>query len=98
MQREHIKELTGLIERILSAREAAAPPTSQTLLTARDVARLLQTNTQAVYRLARGGKLPAIKLSTRTLRWTEDAVMAFIAGGGIEADARKTLRLLRATG
>lgn len=97
MKREHIKELTGLVERILSERETS-PPTAPLLLTVRDVARCLQTNTQAVYRLAREGKLRAIKLSPRTLRWTEDAVMAFIAGGGIESETPKTLRVLRATG
>lgn len=98
MKRDHIKELTGLIERILSEREAAPPTIAPSLLTAPDVACLLQTNTQAVYRLAREGKLPAVKLSPRTLRWTEDAVLAFIASGGIQAESRKTLRVLRATG
>jgi excisionase family DNA binding protein len=53
-----------------------APP----LLTARDVAARLQTNTQTIYRLAREGKLPTVPISTRTRRWTEDAVEAFITG------------------
>lgn len=101
MKREHVTELAGLIERILSEREVAHALAAPTLLTARDVARCLQTNTQAVYRLAREGKLPAVKLSTRTLRWTEDSVTAFIASGGTivsDAGASKTLRGLRAAG
>lgn len=95
MKKEHIAELTGLIERLLSEREAtahSAPP----LLTAHDVAHRLQTNTQTIYRLAREGKLPAVKLSPRAYRWTEDIVSAFIAQQS-EVE-QKTLRLLRATG
>lgn len=63
------------------------------LLSARDVAQRLQTNKQAVYRLAREGKLPAVKVSARCLRWTEETVSAFIQAKDRGA---KTLRLLRA--
>jgi predicted DNA-binding transcriptional regulator AlpA len=101
VKRDHITELAGLIERILSEREAAHVPAAPALLTARDVAHCLQTNTQAVYRLAREGKLPAVKLNPRTLRWTEDAVSAFINGDGIiesSGNSSRTLRVLRPTG
>jgi len=87
---------------MLAERETATPQTAAPeLLTARDVARLLNSNTQAVYRLAREGKLPAVKLSPRTLRWTEDAVSAFILRGGIAEQndaAPNVLRGLRAAG
>jgi predicted DNA-binding transcriptional regulator AlpA len=66
------------------------------LLCARDVARRLQTNTQAVYRLAREGRLPAVKISTRSYRWTEEVVSAFIQANDTEQHGAKTLRLLRA--
>lgn len=101
MRPEYVTELAGLIERILTEREAVAQPAAPALLNARDVAHRLQTSTQAVYRLAREGKLPAVKLSPRTLRWTEDAVSAFVAGGGVAEPndaAPKILRRLRAAG
>jgi excisionase family DNA binding protein len=54
------------------------------LLTARQVADRLQVNTQAVYRLTREGKLPAVKLSERTLRWSEKIIGDFVARGGVD--------------
>ncbi len=103
MKRETVEKLVADIARLIADRAPEETTTAAPLplLTACDVAARLQINTQAVYRLAREGKLPAIKLSTRTLRWTEDAVSAFVAGGGIiesNADASKTLRVLRPTG
>lgn len=70
------------------------------LLTAKDVAARLQTNTQTVYRLARGGKLPAVNTGRRALRWAGVTVEDFIRRGGVAADAgeearAKPLRLLR---
>lgn len=99
MKLEAIQKLASDLVHLLSERAAEqdakpAPP----LLSARDVASRLQTNTQAVYRLAREGKLPAVQLGSRTLRWTDDAVNGFIARGGIAVEQRgnapqKNLRL-----
>lgn len=75
--------------------EAQGPPDAPRLLTARDVAQRLQTNTQAVYRLAREGTLPAVVLGTRSYRWTEQVVAEFIAQRGVRAQPN-SLRLVRA--
>ncbi len=80
------------------AEEAQASPGAPRLLTARDVAQRLQTNVQAVYRLAREGELPPVVLGARSYRWTEQVVSAFIAQRGASAEPTpevKTLRLIR---
>ncbi len=85
-------DLLALLSDAPVPKESAAP-----LLTARDIAKRLQVNTQAVYRLAREGKLPAVKLGSRTLRWSEDVVMEFVSRRGVEDQANsKPLRLLQA--
>lgn len=72
---------------------------SDSLLQARDVAAILQTNTQAVYRLSREGKLTVIKLGPRTLRWTKEAVEDFISRDSESLQPHaKTLRLLQGKG
>lgn len=83
----------------LVEKESPRVTSAAQLLTAKDVAARLQTNTQAVYRLQREGKLPGVKLGQRTLRWTDDVVREFIAQGGIiDQTESKALRLLRASG
>ncbi len=88
----HTAEIQDLVERLIAEREAEAALEKAPeqcvprLLKAPAVANLLQTNTQAVYRLAREGKLPAVPLGERTLRWTEESIAEFIARGGIKAE------------
>lgn len=78
---------------------APRPETDERLLRAGDVASRLQTNTQAVYRLAREGLLPAVRLSARRLRWTEEAVLSFISREDQKQSARsKTLQLVQGRG
>lgn len=57
------------------------PTTS--LLTAQEVAALLKTKTQVVYRLARNKELPVVNLGQRMLRFTEVSVCEFVARGGV---------------
>lgn len=69
---------------------AAVPPAadrmeSQRLLTAEDLAARWQVPKAHVYRLARDGRLPDVKLG-RYRRFRLDAVAEFEAGGGT-ADA-----------
>jgi excisionase family DNA binding protein len=94
---EAVEKLAADIARLIAEREpeqlpaATAPP----LLTARAVAARLQTNVQAVYRLAREGELPPVVLGTRSYRWTEDTVAAFIERrGAVVTPEVKTLRLV----
>jgi len=82
MKQSDVSELAACIARILAEKDTPEPPPAPSLLTARDVAKRLQVNTQTVYRLAREGKLPAVQLGTRTHRWTEDTVNNFISSGG----------------
>lgn len=100
MKRKDIAELAALFERILSEKETAEPQAAPPLLTAPDVAARLKINTQAVYRLARAGKLPAVQIGTRTRRWTENVVCEFIERGSIceESNQSKPLRLISARG
>lgn len=53
------------------------------LLTAQEVADVLKTNTQVVYRLARSRELPAVNLGQRMLRFTEASVYEFVRRGGV---------------
>jgi len=104
VKREALEKLSAEIARLISEIEPeqqtapAAPP----LLIARDVAARLQTNTQAVYRLERKGKLPAVQLGQRTKRWTEDVVNKFIKQGGVveqnDHAPAKRLRVLHGNG
>ena|SRR2546421_10210144 len=100
MQTEKLSALVAQVVRdalIQAETEEASTTPAPSLLTARDVAQRLQTNTQAIYRLARDGKLPPdVVLGTRSYRWTEHTVDQFIERGGIAQRAtqeRKTLRL-----
>ena len=57
--------------------------TTPRLLTAQEVADVLKTNTQVVYRLARNRELPAVNLGQRVLRFTEASVYEFVRRGGV---------------
>jgi len=57
------------------------------LLTAQEVAELLKTNTQVVYRLVRSRELEAVNLGERMLRFTECSVNEFINRGGVKRAA-----------
>jgi excisionase family DNA binding protein len=57
--------------------------TTPRLLTAQEVADVLKTNTQVVYRLARNRELPAVNLGQRMLRFTEASVYEFVRRGGV---------------
>lgn len=61
----------------------AGTDTTPRLLTAPEVAEVLKTNTQAVYRLARNRELPAVNLGQRMLRFTEASVYEFVRRGGV---------------
>lgn len=78
------EELTRIFERakqeaVTLIAEAQAEISPPDLLEVDEVAARLKTNRQAVYRLARTKKLPAVNLGERTLRWTEEVVSSFIA-------------------
>ena len=61
--------------------------TGSQLLTAQEVAELLKTNTQVVYRLVRSRELEAVNLGERMLRFTESSVNEFINRGGVKRAA-----------
>jgi len=63
------------------------PNPTQRLLTAQEVADILKTNTQVVYRLARSRDLPAVSLGQRMLRFTEASVHEFVKRGGVSRAA-----------
>lgn len=96
MKGVEVEKLAADIMRLIAERTPAESPVdAPRLLTARDVAERLQTNAQAVYRLARDGRLPAVVLGTRSYRWTEQVVTDFIARNGAQSQAVNTLRLVR---
>jgi excisionase family DNA binding protein len=66
------------------ATEAQAPARSNALMTAGDVARRWQVKTSAVYRLAREGRLPTVRVG-RYVRFRPEAVEAFELEGGADA-------------
>ena len=55
------------------------------LLSAREVAAMLNVRTARVYALSRARLLPAVRLG-RQRRWDEDALRAFVARGGTPAE------------
>jgi excisionase family DNA binding protein len=65
----------------------AGTNTASQLLTAQEVAELLKTNTQVVYRLVRSRELEAVNLGERMLRFTESSVNEFINRGGVKRAA-----------
>lgn len=56
------------------------------LLTAREVAGRLGLSTETVLRWAKRGKLPAVYLSSRAIRFREDDLDAWLAARGNGAD------------
>jgi len=66
------------------ASEAPAPPASNRLLTAADLAERWQVRPSAVYRLAREGRLPTVRVG-RYVRFRAEAVEAFELEGGADA-------------
>jgi excisionase family DNA binding protein len=52
------------------------------LLTAEDIADLLNTKTDRVWALARENHLPCVRLGKRQMRFDRQAVEQFIASGG----------------
>jgi excisionase family DNA binding protein len=50
------------------------------VMTPQEVADRLKLNKDTVLRLIRSGKLPAVKIGSKTYRITEDALAAFMRG------------------
>jgi excisionase family DNA binding protein len=80
-------EVGELVERLVSMVISPTPPKPAQLLKADEVAELLNTNSQVVYRLARTQELPAINLGARMLRFTEGSISDFIKRGGVRTAA-----------
>lgn len=81
-------EVGDLVERLVSSLLVSPEPTKPAqLLRADEVAELLNTNSQVVYRLARTQELPAINLGARMLRFTEGSISDFIKRGGVRTAA-----------
>jgi excisionase family DNA binding protein len=80
-------EVGDLVERLVSMLVSPKPTKLPQLLRADEVAELLNTNLQVVYRLARNQELPAINLGARMLRFTEGSISEFIKRGGIRTAA-----------
>lgn len=76
-------EVGDLVERLVSMVISPTPTKPAQLLKAKEVAELLKTNSQVVYRLARDQELPAINLGPRILRFTECSISDFIKRGGV---------------
>jgi excisionase family DNA binding protein len=80
-------EVGDLVERLVSMLVSPETPKPAQLLRADEVAELLNTNLQVVYRLARSQELPAINLGARILRFTEGSISEFIKRGGVRTAA-----------
>lgn len=55
-------------------------PNTEPLLTAEDVAKRLNVHTETVRRWTRDGKLPAVRLPNRAVRFRSEDVEALLAG------------------
>jgi excisionase family DNA binding protein len=80
-------EVGDLVERLVSLMVNPEPTKPAQLLKAKEVAKLLKTNSQVVYRLVRNQELPAINLGPRNLRFTEGSISEFIKRGGVRTAA-----------
>jgi len=80
-------EVGDLVGRLVSMLVSPEPTKPAQLLRADEVAELLNTNLQVVYRLARNQELPAINLGARMLRFTEGSISEFIKRGGVRTAA-----------
>lgn len=61
---------------------AAQKPDSSQLLTANELAATFKLNPQTVYRLARRGAIPSIRIGPKSLRFDPTKVRAVLEGGG----------------
>ena len=52
------------------------------LLDAKEVAEILQVNTQRVYELTRQGILPSVRIGARQIRFEEEHLLRWIENGG----------------
>jgi excisionase family DNA binding protein len=77
------EEAGDLVRRLFSLFLAPNQEKPNRLLNAQEVAKLLNTNSQVVYRLARNQDLPAVNLGRRMLRFSEFSVSEFIRRGGV---------------
>jgi len=80
-------EVGDLVRRLFCLLVAPTPPKPTRLLSAQEVADLLNTNAQVVYRLARNQELPSVNLGERILRFSELSVHEFIKRGGVKRAA-----------
>src|SRR5262249_3266096 len=80
-------EVGDLVRRLFCLLVAPAPPKPTRLLSVQEVADLLNTNAQVVYRLARNQELPSVNLGERILRFSEVSVTDFIRRGGVKRAA-----------
>jgi Predicted transcriptional regulator len=80
-------EVGDLVERLVSLMVSPEPTKPARLLKAKEVAELLKTNSQVVYRLVRDQELSAINLGPRILRFTEGSISDFIKRGGVRTAA-----------
>ena len=80
-------EVGDLVRRLFCLLVSPTPPKPTRLLSAQEVAELLNTNAQVVYRLARNQELPSVNLGERILRFSEVSVHEFIKRGGVKRAA-----------
>src|SRR5260221_299756 len=80
-------EVGDLVSRLISLLVSPTEVKASRLLNAQEVADLLNTNSQVVYRLARSQELPAVNLGERILRFSELSVSEFIKRGGVSRAA-----------
>lgn len=80
-------EVGDLVRRLFCLLVSPTPPKPTRLLSAQEVADLLNTNAQVVYRLARNQELPSVNLGERILRFSEVSVTDFIRRGGVKRAA-----------
>ncbi len=80
-------EVGDLVRRLFCLLVVPTPAKPTRLLSAQEVADLLNTNAQVVYRLARNQELPSVNLGERILRFSEDSVHEFIKRGGVKRAA-----------
>jgi excisionase family DNA binding protein len=80
-------EVGDLVSRLVCLLVSPSEAKATRLLNAQEVADLLNTNAQVVYRLARSQELPAVNLGERMLRFSEVSVSEFIKRGGVSRAA-----------
>jgi excisionase family DNA binding protein len=68
-------------ETLLSRQAAAVAAGGDRLLKVSEVARLLGVSSRQIFKLARSGQLPAAVKLSRSTRWRESDIRAFIANG-----------------